>query len=178
PAAPRAAAVPGRRPLTVVARRDGEIPRSRPFALGRRLGALRGPDGRRHAVRLASGGPRLLAHRQAGLAAPALAVPGARDARLLGWAALPAARRGVVDHVPRPDLRRVALVAAASRARAARTANRVDGRLHRHPDPAAPGVGRHASRRRSAPRGGTRQRPLPVADATAARRKAAHDALL
>ncbi len=35
--------------------------------LGRRLGALRGPDGRRHAVRLASRGPRLLAHPQAGL---------------------------------------------------------------------------------------------------------------
>ena len=76
-----------------------------------------------------------------------------------GGLALPAAGRSVGDHVPRADLRRRAVMAAAARARDARAADRVDRGLRRHPDPAAARLGRHAPGRgrcSSAPRSRTR----------------------
>src|SRR4029078_10197021 len=94
PATPRAAAVSPRRPVLVVARRDGQASRAGSAGAGVRVGALRGPDAGRHAVRLASGGAGILAHAQTEAAAHALADARARDVRILRRSALPPARRG------------------------------------------------------------------------------------
>ena len=126
PLAPGAAAVP-RSPgsCLTVARHDGEVPRPRPLAVPRRLGALRGADAGRHAVRLASRRARLLAHAPpARCSSLRSALPAGRDRLLLRRPALPAAGRRLGDHVPRADLHRRAVAAGAGRAADARALDR------------------------------------------------------
>ena len=111
--------------LPDLARHDGEVPRARPLAVPGRLGALRGADARRDAVR------RGTAPDRASGARGSLPLQLLRSAFLLvatvcffARAALPAARRRLGDHVPRADLHRRALAAGAGRAADARALDR------------------------------------------------------